>query len=319
MSSGSSYFLGRPTPGPPLPLPDAREAVPSSPRLLGAAVCALLALGLTGVLFVWTYPGQWLDGLLLPRAERGGGYAQQSTLLDPARSVLAAFGSTLLLAGLLGAVLLVGLAGRRLLAALVGVGMVLCAVVVSGAAKSTLLRPDLQVESSTTHNSFPSGHVAAATTLLLAFMLVLPAGARRWLALPGAAGVTVIAAATMVAGWHRFSDALGGVLLGVALFCLAAAALASWPGVARPTPGAVEVTRRGGGAAWRGLAETVVGLVGLGSVLLVVVPGLSAALPPGALVAILAVAGLTTLAVGSAVYLVRSTDFARPSNRSTKG
>ncbi|WP_167517517.1 phosphatase PAP2 family protein [Micromonospora orduensis] len=313
MSIGSSYSVGRATPGPP-PLPDARAAVSSSPRLLGAAVCALLGLGLTGAFFVWTYPGQRLDGLLLPRAERGGGYAQPSTLLDPARSVLAAFGSTTTLAGLLGAVLLVGLAGRRLMAGLVGVGMVLGAVLVAGATKSALLRPELQVETSTTHNSFPSGHVAAATTLLLAFLLVVPARARRWIALPGAAGVTVIAGATMVAGWHRFSDALGGVLLGVALFCLAAAVLVGRPGVVRTTPGAP-----GGGAVRPGLTEAVVGLLGLGCVLLLVVPGLRAALPPGVLVAVLAVAGLTVLAVGSAVYLVRSVDFARPADRSTKG
>ncbi|MFJ6167111.1 phosphatase PAP2 family protein [Micromonospora orduensis] len=312
MSIGSSYSVGRATPGPPPPA--ARAAVSSSPRLLGAAVCALLGLGLTGAFFVWTYPGQWLDGLLLPRAERGGGYAQPSTLLDPARSVLAAFGSTTTLAGLLGAVLLVGLVGRRLMAGLVGVGMVLCAVLVAGVTKSALQRPELQVGTSTTHNSFPSGHVAAAMTLLLAFLLVLPVRARPWLALPGAAGVTVIAGATMVAGWHRFSDALGGVLLGVALFCLAAAVLTARPGAVRAAPGAA-----GGGAVRPGLAEAVVGLLGLGCVLLLVLPGLRAALPPGALVAVLAVAALTVVAVGSAVYLLRSVDLARPVNRSTEG
>ncbi|MET8231809.1 phosphatase PAP2 family protein [Micromonospora sp. NPDC005298] len=314
MSIGSSYSVGRATPGPP-PLPVTRAGASSSPRLLGAAVCALFGLVLTGAFFVRTYPGQWLDGLLLPRAERGGGYAQQSSLLDPARSVLAAFGSTTTLAGLLGVVLLVGLLGRRMVAGLAGVGMVLCAVLVAGATKSALLRPDLQVGSSTTHNSFPSGHVAVATALLLAFMLVLPARARRWLALPGVAGVTVIAGATMVAGWHRFSDALGGVLLAVALFCLAAALLAGWsrpaggrPTTVRPASGAAGTT---GGAVWLGLTEAVAGLLGLGCVVLVVVPGLRAALPSGALVAVLAVAGLTAVAVGSVVYLVRSVDFAR--------
>lgn len=313
MSIGSSYSVGRATPGPP-PLPDTRAAVSSSPRLLAAAVCALLGLALTGAFFVWTYPGQWLDGVLLPRAERGGGYAQQSSLLDPARSVLAAFGRTTTLAGLLGAVLLVGFVGRRLLAGLAGVGTVVCAVLVAGATKSALLRPDLQVETSTTHNSFPSGHVAAAMTLLLAFLLVLPARARWWLALPGAAGVTVIAGATMIAGWHRFSDALGGVLLGVALFCLAAAVLAGRPGAVRSAPGAA-----GAGVVRPGLTEGVVGLLALGCVLLLVVPGLRAAMPPGALVAVLAVAVPVVLAVGSAVYLLRSVDLARPVNRSTKG
>ncbi|MET8045784.1 phosphatase PAP2 family protein [Micromonospora sp. NPDC005215] len=211
-------------------LPHARAAVPLGLRLLAVSLCSLLALTVTAAVFVRTYPGQLLDGVLLPRAERGGGYEQQTVLVGPAKTVLAAFGSPTLLAALLGAVLVVGALRRRLVAGVVGVAMVLCAVVVAGAVKSALPRPDLQIESSTTHNSFPSGHVAAATALLLAFMLVLPGWARRWLAVPGAAGVAVIASATMIAGWHRFSDALGGVLLGVALFCLAAAALVAWRG-----------------------------------------------------------------------------------------
>ncbi|WP_167454911.1 phosphatase PAP2 family protein [Micromonospora arborensis] len=315
MSIGSSYPVGRSTPGPQpaRPLPHPRAVAPLGLRLLAASLCCLLALTLTAVVFVRTYPGQWLDGALLPRAERGGGYEQQTVLVGPAKTVLAGFGSPTLLAALLGAVLLVGVLRRRLVAGVVGVGMVLCAVVVAGAAKSALPRPDLQIESSTTHNSFPSGHVAAATALLLAFMLVLPGWARRWLAVPGAAGVTVIAAATMIAGWHRFSDALGGVLLGVALFCLAAAALAGWRGD-RDADGGPD-----GGSLWRGLAEAAVGLVVLVWALVVVVPGLAASVQRGALVAIVAAGAMTMFLVGSVVFLVRSADFAvAPSGRGTR-
>ncbi|MGI5520386.1 phosphatase PAP2 family protein [Micromonospora sp. CA-259024] len=308
MTIGSSYPVGRSTPNPPSarPLPHARAVVPLGLRLLGAALCCLLALALTATVFVRTYPGQWLDGLLLPRAERGGGYEQQTVLVGPAKTVLATFGSPMLLAALLGSVLLVGVLRRRLLAGVVGVGMVVCAVVVAGGVKSALPRPDLQIESSTTHNSFPSGHVAAATALLLAFVLVLPGWARRWLAVPGAAGVTVIASATMIAGWHRFSDALGGVLLGVALFCLAAAALAGWRGD-RDTIGGSD-----GGSLWRRLAEAAVGLVVLVWAGVVVVPSLAASVQRGTLVAIVAAGGSTVFLVGSVVFLVRSTDFAVP-------
>ncbi|MFG1866915.1 phosphatase PAP2 family protein [Micromonospora arborensis] len=308
MSIGSSYPVGRSTPGPQpaRPLPHPRAAAPLGLRLLAASLCCLLALTLTTVVFVRTYPGQWLDGALLPRAERGGGYEQQTVLVGPAKSVLAAFGSPTLLAALLGAVLVVGVLRRRVVAGVVGVGMVLCAVVVAGAVKSALPRPDLQIESSTTHNSFPSGHVAAATALLLAFMLVLPRWARRWLAVPGAAGVTVIASATMIAGWHRFSDALGGVLLGVALFCLAAAALAGWRGDQGTDGGSDD------GGLWRGLAEAAVGLVVLVWALVVVVPGLAASVQRGALFAIAAAGVSTMFLVGSVVFLVRSADFAVP-------
>lgn len=306
MSIGSLYSVGRSTPGPARPLPHARAVVPLGLRLLAAALCGLFALALTGAVFVRTDSGQWLDGVLLPRAERGGGYEQQTVLVDPAKSVLATFGDPTLIAVLLGVVLLVGVLRRRLVAGVVGVGMVVCAVLVAGAVKSALPRPDLQIESSTTHNSFPSGHVAAATALLLAFMLVLPGWARRWLAVPGAAGVSVIASATMIAGWHRFSDVLGGVLLGVTVFCLAAAALAAWPGDRDAAGGA------DGGSLWRRLAETAVGLVVLVWALVVVVPGLAASVQRGLLVAIVAAAASTMFLVGAVVFLVRSTDFAVP-------
>ncbi|MDG4781903.1 phosphatase PAP2 family protein [Micromonospora sp. WMMD961] len=308
MTIGSSYPVGRSTPGPPpaRPLPTARVAVPLGLRLLVAALCCLVALALTAAVFVRTYPGQWLDGLLLPRAERGGGYEQETALVGPAKTVLATFGNPTLLAALLGAVLLVGVLRRRLVAGVVGVGLVVGTVLTAGAVKSALPRPDLQLESSTTHNSFPSGHVAAATALLLAFMLVLPGWARRWGAVPGAAGVSVIASATMIAGWHRFSDVLGGVLLGVALFCLAAAALAG--------PRGDREAGRGpdGGSLWRGLAEVAVGLVALVWAVVVVVPGLAASVQRGALVAIVVAGGSTMLLVGSVVFLVRSADFVVP-------
>ncbi len=280
--------------------------MPLGLRLLAAALCALLALTLTAAIFVRTYPGQWLDGVLLPPAQRGGGYEQETVLVGPANTVLASFGSPTLIAALLGVVLLVGVLRRRLVAGVVGVGMVVCAVLVAGAVKAQLPRPDLQIESSTTHNSFPSGHVAAATALLLAFMLVLPGWARRWLAVPGAAGVSVIAAATMIAGWHRFSDVLGGVLLGVVLFCLAAAALAAWPSDRDAVGGST------GGGLWRRLAEAVAGLAVLILALVMVVPGLAASVQRGALVAIVAAAASTMFLVGAVVFLVRTTDFAVP-------
>ncbi|MBM0275565.1 phosphatase PAP2 family protein [Micromonospora tarensis] len=275
-------------------------------RLLAAALCGLLGLTLTAAVFVRTQVGQRLDGVLLPRAERGGGYEQQTVLVGPAKTVLAAFRRPTLIAALLGAVLLVGVLRRRSVAGVVGVGMVLCTVLVAGALKAAMPRPDLRIESSTTHNSFPSGHVAAATALLLAFMLVLPGWARRWLAVPGAAGVSVIAAATMIAGWHRFSDALGGVLLGVTVFCLAAAALPDRPGGRAATGGS------GGGSRNRRLAEAGTGLVVLGWAVLVVVPNLAASVRLGALVAIVAAGASTMVLVASVVFLVRSAEFVVP-------
>ncbi|WP_165878093.1 phosphatase PAP2 family protein [Micromonospora sp. MW-13] len=336
-----------------VPAPSRRPHSVHPGLLVEAALGSLLALALSCVVFLWTPAGQWLDGLLLPRAERGGGYEQQGDLVGPAKTVLALFGSPVVLAVLLGSVLLVGLARRRLVAGVVGIGMVLGAVAVAGVAKTVLPRPEFQIESSTTHNSFPSGHVTAATALLLAFMLVLPGWARRWLAVPGALGVSVVASATMIAGWHRFSDTLGGVLLAVSLFCLAAAALAHLGGEAHPALdvdpgtalwpdpyGAVRVDRsevfhanrrstvravppadgdlHGRSDKWtalRGLVEAALVLVVLVCALLLVAPWLSASVERGPLVAIVTATALAVLAVGSVVFLVRSAEFAVPVTR----
>ncbi|MCI2423363.1 phosphatase PAP2 family protein [Saccharopolyspora sp. K220] len=192
-------------------------------RLLGAALGYLVALGLTCLVFVWTRDGQRLDGWLVPRAERGGGYEQQTTLVEPAKTVLSYFGDPAVLVVLLGMVLLVGALSKRFLAGVAGVAAVLCSVGIARVLKLLVVRPDLGVDGSTTHNSFPSGHAAVAMGLLLAFLLVLPGRARRWVAVPGVAGVSVIASATMITGWHRFSDVVGAVLLAAALSCLAAA------------------------------------------------------------------------------------------------
>ncbi len=61
--------------------------------------------------------------------------------------------------------------------------------------------------------SFPSGHTTIAAALTLALVAVLP---ERWNAAPRVLVVpvvTVFAVATVVAGWHRPSDAVAGVLL----------------------------------------------------------------------------------------------------------
>ncbi|MEU7923861.1 phosphatase PAP2 family protein [Micromonospora sp. NPDC049107] len=313
MSHASSYSIGRssvppppaPSPGPARALAAGRPAAPPALRLLAAGVCCLLALCLVGVVFVWTQPGQWVDGLLLPRAERGGGYEQPGGLFGPATVVLRHFGQPAPLAVLLSAVLVVGLLGRRLLPGVVGVGMVLTAVLAAGVAKSALPRPDLAVPNSTTHNSFPSGHVAVATALALAFLLAAPGAARRWLVVPGAAGVSVIGAATMIAGWHRFSDVLGGVLLSMALFCLAAAALAARSGsdALRPPGGPPS------GRVRRALVEGALGLVVLVWAVRVLVPGLAAELRWGPVLAVLLATASTMLAVGVAAFLIRSVEF----------
>ncbi|RZQ62491.1 phosphatase PAP2 family protein [Amycolatopsis suaedae] len=190
---------------------------------LWAALGCVFGLALVCLVFVWTRTGQRIDGVLLPRAERGGGYEQRSALSEPAGAVLRLVGNPLLLAFALGAILLAGLLLRRLRAGAAGVAVVLGSIAAARVLKELIVRPDLDVIGSTTHNSFPSGHVAATAGLVFAVLLLVPPRVRPWLVLPGAAGIGVVVGATMVAGWHRLSDGLGAVLVAAILFCLAVA------------------------------------------------------------------------------------------------
>ena len=206
-----------------------RTSIDARRLALAAAAACALGFGATWLLFVRTSAGQWLDGELLPRAERGGGYAQQTVLLDPAQLVLNRFGNPLLIGLAVIAMVVAGALAGRIRAAAAALLLFGCAVGAAGLAKQVITRPELGVAGSSTHNSFPSGHVTAAAALLLALLLVVPARSRWWVAVPGTTGVSVIAAATMIVGWHRFSDVVGSLLLAATLFFVAAAGLARWP------------------------------------------------------------------------------------------
>ena len=77
--------------------------------------------------------------------------------------------------------------------------------------KTRLARPDL--DAFPAPNSFPSGHTAAAASVVCALMLVLPHAVRGTVALIGFGYVTVIAVATVWAEWHRPSDTVAAMLI----------------------------------------------------------------------------------------------------------
>lgn len=64
-----------------------------------------------------------------------------------------------------------------------------------------------------TVESFPSGHATVVVSLVLAALLVTPDPARTTVSLVGSGAITVTAAATLVASWHRPADILGAVLV----------------------------------------------------------------------------------------------------------
>jgi membrane-associated phospholipid phosphatase len=223
-----SITHGRPF-APPGPAGEPVRARPA--RALGAALGYLLVLAATAAAFLGTPAGQRLDGHLVPPMYWDGVYWDGA---DTGRTVLTQSALRLLylvedprvLGALIACELLTGALTRRVGAAIAGIAALLCSAGGSLVLKAAVPRPDLGVAGSTAHNSFPSGHVAAATGLLLAFVLALPGRARWWFAAPGAVAAWAVGAATMIAGWHRLSDVLGGVALASASCCLAASALA---------------------------------------------------------------------------------------------
>ncbi len=65
-------------------------------------------------------------------------------------------------------------------------------------------------------NSFPSGHVTAAASVAVTLVLVLPPLLRSPTVILASAAVVVVAASTMLAGWHRMADAIGGIFVSTA-------------------------------------------------------------------------------------------------------
>lgn len=183
-------------------------------RALIAVVLAVAATGLTYWLGVWTMPGQ---------------QAENRIFVD-ARALLAATGAhpAVLPVSIRTAALLVvvipavaGLARGRIAATVAAVAVVLGGAGAAFLLKAALPRPELDPLTGGSGNSFPSGHVAMVMSFVLALLLVTPA-ALRWLAAGvGAIAVCLVVSGTMVAAWHRPSDAVGAVLISLVVFLLA--------------------------------------------------------------------------------------------------
>ena len=131
-----------------------------------------------------------------------------------------------------------------------------------------------------TVESFPSGHATVVVSLVLAALLVAPDRARTTVSLVGSGAITVTAAATLVASWHRPSDILGALLVSLVW---GTAVLTGWSlvrggmaGTAPPRPHRVFATtgvvlavagllavgvRPGGG--WSGFLDAGVVLAGI--------------------------------------------------------
>ncbi|WP_258934085.1 hypothetical protein [Nesterenkonia pannonica] len=188
-------------------------------RILAALMHAGAAL-LCFAYFVGTPTGQALDNAGLGMDLVGMPEAERLQLFDGVR-----VGAVLALAVLACALGLWALLRRRAAAAAVLALAAVGVVVLAGALRRALMRPEL-VPGGYDYNTWPSGHVAAACALAVVCLRLLPPGRLR----PAAALVaaTAVAAASYASATtfaHRPSDTIGGVLL-----CGAVMALCRAPG-----------------------------------------------------------------------------------------
>ncbi len=218
---------------------------------LASSIACFAATVATYLFFVRTGTGQSLDNRLTPTRS----YAWSWLLSGYDRHVL--------IAEILVTVVILVVAVRRrmLLRGLLCAALPSVALVETDAAQALLRRPGL---TGSTHNSFPSGHVALAAATVIALALVLPRGWRLVVGVLGTDAVALVALATTQAGWHRPSDLLGGVLVAATLGSLVVA-------FSRPAPADSDSARSESAgldpanAAWSGQVGRVVGAAGGGA------------------------------------------------------
>lgn len=181
-----------------------RRPVPAATRAVligGGAVLALVAL----VRFaLGTSAGQSAD----QRAMRTVTAGRETTL-----TLLSILGRVPMWAIVLLAVIAVVLAFRRhrARAAIAAVAVIAGANLTTQVLKHSLLeRPDFDLG---IHNSLPSGHVTVVVSAVAALLLVVPPGARAFVAGVGTFATGLTGLSTIVAGWHRPGDVVAALLV----------------------------------------------------------------------------------------------------------
>ena len=197
------------------------DSVANPILLQGMIVCGLLVLA-GYLLMVKTRWGQLVDN-----AAYSGRNIINPALIDYDHLMLNAVSvSTLLVAVIL--ILMVG-AFRRCLtaAAIIAVGFA-CAAVGGEFLKHllpwhSLVPDDTQLPLNLQRPTYPSGHTTIGTSLAIASILVSSTRWRPWMAVVAGLLSASFATAVLFVGWHRPSDALGGIFWSG--FCMSLAAL----------------------------------------------------------------------------------------------
>nr|WP_254071900.1 phosphatase PAP2 family protein [Rathayibacter sp. VKM Ac-2857] len=129
----------------------------------------------------------------------------------------------------------IALIRRRPALALASVGSIVVTAGLTQLLKNVVLERPLLVETDSwyTGGSFPSGHTAAAVSVVFALAMVVPRRGRTVVLVVGGAVVVLVGNLTMAASWHRASDVLGADLVGLASASLACAWLSTRAQVGR--------------------------------------------------------------------------------------
>jgi membrane-associated phospholipid phosphatase len=189
----------------------------------------LLLISVSGVLlavgygfFVRTVPGQALDN-----AGYFGRMPQERILTAYDGEILGMVRKNVIVIAA-GVLLVFAAVRRRLLDGIVVLAAVALAIEGAEFLKHVLYRPQLvepggPMPAYFTGDTYPSGHTTVATSFALALVLLSPAGWRFAVAVLAGFLSASYATGVLFAGWHRPSDALGGIFW--TLFCLGLAAL----------------------------------------------------------------------------------------------
>jgi PAP2 superfamily protein len=197
------------------------DFVSSRTLMQGTIVCALLVLG-GYLLFVNTRWGQLLDN-----AAYSGRNSISRALIDYDHLML----NTISVSTLVLAIVFILAAGafRRCFTAgaIVAVGFI-CAVAGGELLKHTLpwhalVPSDTRLPLDLQRHTYPSGHTTFGTSLAIALILVSSTRWRPWIAAIAGLLSASFATGVLFVGWHRPSDALGGIFWSG--FCMSLAAL----------------------------------------------------------------------------------------------
>lgn len=190
-------------------------------QLRAFTAVSLLIVVSTYLLLVRTGVGQRWDD----RAYLGGLLASQSTRQD-LTAILHRISIPSIALALI-AVVAIGFARRRPRDSLITAGAIVGSILTAEILKRVLPRPDLAADlnalvNDSNRENFPSGHATIATAFALGFILISSPALRGIVTLGALLFTAFVPMAAVAAGWHRPSDALGGIALAAGWLGLAA-------------------------------------------------------------------------------------------------